>query len=84
VNSEHVRIAIVDAGIAGLTAALALTHYGLRCHLFEQTRLLSEVGAGVQLSPNSTQLLHRLGLQNRLLLAHNMPLDFGGDDGIRL
>jgi salicylate hydroxylase len=66
VNTERIRIAIVGAGIAGLTVAAALTRSGLRCHLFEQTRLLSEVGAGVQLAPNATRLLHRLGMGERL------------------
>ena len=65
-NSERIRIVIVGAGIAGLATALALARHGLRCHVFEQARLLSEVGAGVQLSPNSTRLLHQLGLENRL------------------
>ncbi|MFN2495438.1 MAG: FAD-dependent monooxygenase [Pseudonocardiaceae bacterium] len=65
-NSERIRIAIVGAGISGLTLALALSRYGLRCHVFEQARLLGEVGAGVQLAPNSTRLLHRVGLRSRL------------------
>ncbi|HEY2762888.1 MAG TPA: FAD-dependent oxidoreductase [Pseudonocardiaceae bacterium] len=65
-NSERIRVAVIGAGISGLTVALALARYGLRCHVFEQARLLSEVGAGVQLSPNSTRLLHRFGLRSRL------------------
>jgi salicylate hydroxylase len=66
VSRERIRIAVVGAGIAGLTTALALARYGLRCDVFEQARLLSEVGAGIQLSPNSTRLLHRLGLRSQL------------------
>ncbi|WP_406453030.1 FAD-dependent monooxygenase [Streptomyces sp. NBC_00876] len=61
-----VRIAVVGAGIAGLTAALSLSRAGMRCEVFEQTRNLREVGAGVQLAPNATRLLHRLGLGRRL------------------
>lgn len=63
---ERVRIAVIGAGIAGLTLALALARNGLRCQVFEQARLLREVGAGVQLAPNATRLLHRLGLEDRL------------------
>lgn len=61
-GTEQIRIAVVGAGIAGLTVAMALVRSGLRCDLFEQTRLLGEVGAGVQLAPNSARLLHRLGI----------------------
>jgi salicylate hydroxylase len=60
------QIAVVGAGIAGLTLALALARVGVRCEVFEQTRRLREVGAGVQLAPNATRLLHRLGLADRL------------------
>lgn len=58
----HVQIAIAGAGIAGLAAAVALSRSGVRCEVFEQTRVLGEVGAGVQLAPNAARLLHRLGL----------------------
>lgn len=60
------RIAIVGAGIAGLTVALALGRAGIRSEVFEQTKNLREVGAGVQIAPNATRLLHRLGLDRRL------------------
>ena len=63
---ERIRIAVVGAGIAGLSVAVALARHGLRCHVFEQARLLREVGAGVQLAPNAVRLLHRLGLGDRL------------------
>ncbi|MGH3815598.1 MAG: FAD-dependent monooxygenase [Pseudonocardiaceae bacterium] len=64
-STEQIRIAVVGAGIAGLTVAAALVRSGLRCDLFEQTRLLSEVGAGVQLAPNAARLLHRLEICER-------------------
>lgn len=60
------QIAVVGAGIAGLTLALALARVGIHCEVFEQTRRMREVGAGVQLAPNATRLLHRLGLADRL------------------
>ncbi|MFN2496473.1 MAG: FAD-dependent monooxygenase [Pseudonocardiaceae bacterium] len=64
--SERTCIAVVGAGIAGLTVAVALARDGLRCHLLEQARLLSDVGAGIQLTPNATRLLHRFGIADRL------------------
>ncbi|NRC54639.1 FAD-dependent oxidoreductase [Neoaquamicrobium sediminum] len=55
-------IAIAGAGIAGLTAALALAQRGFQVRLFERSDRLEEVGAGLQLSPNATRLLDRLGV----------------------
>jgi salicylate hydroxylase len=60
------RVAVVGAGIAGLTVAAALARAGIRAELFEQAGELSEVGAGLQLSPNATRLLSRLGLAGHL------------------
>ncbi|MQA79844.1 MAG: NAD(P)-binding protein [Streptosporangiales bacterium] len=59
-------MAVVGAGIAGLTVAAALHEAGLCCDVFEQTRLLGEVGAGIQLAPNAARVLHRLGVGTRL------------------
>ncbi|WP_345575311.1 FAD-dependent monooxygenase [Nonomuraea rosea] len=59
-------VAIVGAGIAGLTFAAALRRAGVDVHVYEQAPRLFEVGAGVQLAPNATRLLHRLGLGDRL------------------
>ncbi|SCL22000.1 FAD-dependent monooxygenase [Micromonospora inyonensis] len=62
----QIRVAVAGAGIAGLTLAAALHRAGIDCHVHEQTDRLSEVGAGVQVAPNATRLLHRLGLRDRL------------------
>ncbi|HEX9034346.1 MAG TPA: FAD-dependent monooxygenase [Streptosporangiaceae bacterium] len=59
-------IAVVGAGIAGLALAAALDRHGLPALVFEQAAEPAEVGAGVQLAPNATRLLHRLGLAERL------------------
>jgi salicylate hydroxylase len=66
VRTHEPRIAIVGAGIAGLTLAVALRRAGLRCLVFEQAEQLAEVGAGVQVAPNAARLLHRLGLGDHL------------------
>lgn len=62
----QIRVAVAGAGIAGLTFAAALRRAGIDCHLYEQAERLTEVGAGVQVTPNATRLLHRLGLYDRL------------------
>lgn len=58
--------AIVGAGIAGLTAALALARHGIRSDIFEQADALAEVGAGLQVSPNASRILRELGLLDAL------------------
>lgn len=55
-------IAIAGAGIAGLTAALAFAARGIPVTLFERAPVLEEAGAGLQLSPNATRILDRLGV----------------------
>lgn len=54
------NVAVVGAGIAGLTTAAALARAGIPCRVYEQTAELGEVGAGIQLAPNATRLLSRL------------------------
>lgn len=65
-STERLRVAVVGAGIAGLTVAAALARQSVRCQVLEQASRLAEVGAGVQVAPNATRLLHRLGLRDRL------------------
>ncbi|HEY2442105.1 MAG TPA: FAD-dependent monooxygenase [Streptosporangiaceae bacterium] len=60
------EVAIVGAGIAGLTLAAALDRQGLPCTVFEQAAEPAGTGAGVQIAPNASRLLHRLGLARRL------------------
>ena len=60
------HVIIAGAGIAGLTAALALARAGFTADVFEQAEELSEVGAGLQLSPNATRVLDALGALSRL------------------
>ncbi|HWD13693.1 FAD-dependent monooxygenase [Pseudochrobactrum sp. sp1633] len=61
------RILIAGAGLAGLTTALALADRGFSVLIMEKALALSEVGAGLQLAPNATRLLERLGVMEDLL-----------------
>lgn len=70
-------IAIIGAGIAGLTAARALQTFGFRPVIYEQARELGEVGAGLTLTPNATHVLNAIGLQTALE-QHGMRPDRGG------
>ncbi|TKT81394.1 FAD-dependent monooxygenase [Aquamicrobium sp. LC103] len=60
-------VAIAGAGIAGLTAALAFSAGKIPSRIFERAPRFEEVGAGIQLSPNATRILRRLGALDRLL-----------------
>jgi salicylate hydroxylase len=60
------HLIVAGAGIAGLTAALALTRAGMSVTVLEQSGELAETGAGIQLSPNATRVLIALGLRERL------------------
>jgi salicylate hydroxylase len=53
---------VAGAGIGGLTAAVALLRSGFDVAVHEQAAELTEAGAGIQLAPNSTRILDRLGL----------------------
>jgi salicylate hydroxylase len=55
-------VAVVGGGIGGLTAAIALLRAGLDARVYEQASRVSSVGAGIQLAPNATRVLGRLGL----------------------
>ncbi|MBS3647409.1 FAD-dependent monooxygenase [Pseudaminobacter sp. 19-2017] len=60
------EILVAGAGIAGLTAAIALADRGFPVRIFERAPELQEIGAGLQLSPNATRLLARLGVLDLL------------------
>ena len=60
------KIAIVGAGIGGLTAALSLLRAGVDVDIFERAPELAELGAGLHLSPNGSRVLIALGLEDQL------------------
>ncbi|MEM9059547.1 MAG: FAD-dependent monooxygenase [Pseudomonadota bacterium] len=60
------RAVVVGGGIGGLTAALCLVHVGWDVVVLEQAPEFAEVGAGIQVSPNGTKILERLGVIERL------------------
>jgi len=57
------RVAIVGGGIGGLAAALALEQRGAEAIVCEQTAALSEIGAGLNLTPNAVKAARALGLE---------------------
>jgi salicylate hydroxylase len=57
-------IVIAGGGIGGLSMALALAKRGMSSLVLEQATEFKEVGAGIQLGPNSWRALRELGVED--------------------
>ncbi len=68
------QLLIAGAGIGGLAAALATTRAaGWQSRIYEGAAQFGEVGAGLQLGPNVTRVLHEWGLGAALKEAAAFP-----------
>jgi salicylate hydroxylase len=74
--NKKLKIAIIGGGIGGLSAALSLLRAGFDVHVYEQSPTFREVGAGIQVSPNASRVLHGLGLAKPLAEIGVRPLAF--------
>jgi 6-hydroxynicotinate 3-monooxygenase len=61
------RIAVVGAGLGGLTVAGFLQRSGFPVTIYEQAPTFSRIGAGIILSANAMKVLRRLGVENELI-----------------
>ena len=61
-TSREPGVIVVGGGIGGLSAAVALSRSGLRVRVLERAGQFGEVGAGIQIAPNCTRILHEYGL----------------------
>jgi len=59
-------ILIAGGGIGGLSAALALARKGRRVRVLERAPEFGEIGYGIQMGPNVSRMLDRLGLLKAL------------------
>jgi salicylate hydroxylase len=76
VSTQRLSAGIIGAGIGGLGAALSLLRAGFDAHVYERTTALREVGAGIQVSPNASRVLHGLGMADALARMGVRPLAF--------
>lgn len=60
------QLVVAGGGIGGLAAGLACMRAGWLARICEQARELSEVGAGIQMGPNTTRILLGWGLERAL------------------
>lgn len=80
---EGQSVAVIGGGVAGLTVATACARRGARVTVHEQAPEITEVGAGLQISPNGMRVLEALGLADTLrsvsLAAEGVVLRNGSD-----
>ena len=65
-ETARIPLLIVGGGIGGLAAALAVSRAGQRAHVLEKSEQFAEIGAGLQLAPNATRMLDRLGVLQKI------------------
>jgi 6-hydroxynicotinate 3-monooxygenase len=65
--NRKARIAIIGAGLGGLTAAGFLQRSGFAVTVYEQAEAFTRVGAGIILSANVMKVLRRLGIERSLI-----------------
>jgi len=61
-SGAPLRVAVIGAGIGGLSAAVALHRAGLAVEVYEQAPELTEVGGGINMGPNAIRVLRSHGL----------------------
>ena len=61
------RIAVVGAGLGGMTVAGFLQRAGFAVTIYEQAPAFSRIGAGIILSANAMKVLRRLGLEQLIV-----------------
>jgi 6-hydroxynicotinate 3-monooxygenase len=61
------RIAVVGAGLGGMTVAGFLQRAGFAVTIYEQAPAFSRIGAGIILSANAMKVLRRLGLEQMVV-----------------
>ncbi|MFH8900569.1 FAD-dependent monooxygenase [Streptomyces coeruleorubidus] len=75
-RAPGLRVAVVGGGIGGLATAAFLHRAGIETTVYEQAPALTEVGAGLVVSPNAVRLLRSLGQLDRFR-ERAVPLQVG-------
>src|SRR5690606_739181 len=59
-------IAIIGAGIGGLTTALALKKKGFKVSVYESAKEIKPLGAGIVMANNAMQIFDKLGIRTKI------------------
>lgn len=82
-NAERsVKVLIAGGGIGGLAAALALARRGKHVTVIEKALEFGEIGAGLQLAPNASRMLDRLGVLDRIAANAVFPTEIAWMDAL--
>ena len=73
---KRISVGIIGGGIGGVTAAVALRHFGIDATVYEKASKLREMGAGMVLWANATRVLSELGLLDKVLAASGATENF--------
>jgi len=83
-TKKKLSVAVVGAGMGGLTATATLRRVGIDVAVYEQAARFARIGAGIQMMPNSMKVLRGIGIEERLRKISFAPfshLNRSGDTG---
>ena len=66
VTTPQPSIAIIGAGIGGLSASCCLRKFGIETTIYEQAPAFARIGAGIQMSPNAMRVLYGVGVGDQI------------------
>ncbi|KAF7366972.1 Salicylate hydroxylase [Mycena sanguinolenta] len=69
------HIIVIGAGLAGLTVAIALVKAGHQVEILESAPEITYIGAGIQVSSNSSRILRKLGVDKYIEKYCTEPVD---------
>ncbi len=72
----RLSVGIIGGGIGGVTAAVALRHFGIDAVVYERAEILRELGAGMMLWANASRVLNELGLLEKVIAVSGQTDNF--------
>ncbi|KAL4930429.1 uncharacterized protein BDV17DRAFT_280712 [Aspergillus undulatus] len=72
-GASKLNLVVVGAGLAGVGVTIAALLAGHNVHLLESAKEIGEIGAGIQVLPNSSRVLQHWGLEKALMRHATVP-----------